>query len=332
MALSRKVRVTFAVMKALTKVGVLPTNEKAVRLPVAKRLALGPGKRMVGSVPEVPSYDVQIPTRDGAQIRLRVYTPEGATAPLLYAHGGGFAIGGLASCDHTCRRLAVESHVVVVSVEYRLAPEHRFPGPLDDCEDALEWLLAQGWDAERLVVAGDSAGGNLAAALALRLRERGTPLAGQLLIYPALDLTVTRPGILNYRGIGLTTADCHFCAEVYLGDGDRTDPYASPLLAPDLAGLAPALVVTVEHDPLHDDGTAYVERLLEAGVPATLVEVADHVHGSLSVPTMYRGIDDLYATMTAFVREPGRVRRPSPRNVTPVVAQDEDVTPVTGGR
>ena len=308
MALSFKVRASFAVMKALTKVGVLPSNEKAVRLPVEKRLAFGPGKRGVGRVPEVPSYDVSVPTRDGASIRVRVYAPDGATTPVLYAHGGGFAIGGLASCDHICRRLAVESEAVVVSVEYRLAPEHPFPGPLQDCEDALDWLLTQPWDHARLVLAGDSAGGNLAAALALRLRDRGTTVGGQVLIYPALDLTVSGAGVLGYRGVGLTVEDCHLCARTYLAGADPRDPYASPLLAPDLTGLPPALVVTVDHDPLHDEGAAYVTRLLEAGVPATHLDVVDQVHGSLSLPGLYPCIDEIYARMSQFVRNPGLVR------------------------
>jgi acetyl esterase len=271
---------------------------------MAKRLAAGPGARMAGPVPDVASEDVEVPTRDGATIRVRVYRPVGATAPLLYAHGGGFAIGGLASCDHICRRLAVEADAVVVSVEYRLAPERPFPGPLQDCEDALDWLLSQGWDNARLVVAGDSAGGNLAAALALRLRDRGTPLAGQLLIYPAVDMTSSSQGVRGYRGIGLTAAECVKCAELYVGDGDPTDPYASPLLAPDLSRLAPALVVTVEHDPLHDEGCAYAARLREAGVPALLLDIADHVHGSLSVPVLYDGIDELYQQMCSFLRDP----------------------------
>jgi acetyl esterase len=194
----------------------------------------------------------------------------------------------------------------VVSVEYRLAPEHRFPIPLHDCEDALDWLLAQSWDSARLTVAGDSAGGNLAAAMALLLRERGTPLAGQLLIYPAVDLTISA-GARAYKGIGLTAADCLTCADVYVGHGDRTDPLASPLLAPDLSGLAPALVVTVEHDPLHDEGCAYAARLQESGVPVRLIDVAGHVHGSLSLPVLYNGIDELYQSMAAFLREPSAV-------------------------
>jgi acetyl esterase len=332
MALSWKARTTFGLVRALGAVGLAPTMERALRMPMAKRLGTGPVKGLIGKRVDVPTEDALVPTRDGAEIRVRVYRPEGATLPVLYVHGGGFVLGGLASCDHICRRLAVECGAVVVSVEYRLAPERPFPGPLHDCEDALDWLLTQDWDAERLVVAGDSAGGNLAAALALRLRDRGTPLAGQLLLYPALDLTMSGDGVRGYRGVGLTTKDCQACADAYLAGGDPTDPLASPLLAPDLTGLAPALVVTVEHDPLHDEGGAYVQRLLEAGVPAELVDVADHVHGSLSLPALYVGIDDLYRRLSAFVRDPSEVRRPSPRNVAPVVAQDEDVTPVTGRR
>lgn len=307
MALSFKVRATFAAMKALSTIGVLPSIDRVLKMPAEKRLALGPSKAVQKGGPQVPAHDVQVPTRDGAAIRVRVYAPEGATTPVLYAHGGGFAIGGIQSCDHICRRLAVEANAVVVSVEYRLAPEHRFPGPLHDCEDALDWLLEQSWDTSRLVVAGDSAGGNLAAALALRLRDRGTPLAGQLLVYPTVDMTGHR-GVRAYRGIGLTVEDALRCADVYVGDGDRKDPYVSPLHAPDLSGLAPALVVIVEEDPLREEGAAYAARLLEAGVPTTLVDVPGHVHGSLSVPNLYTGIDELYARMTAFVRQPELAR------------------------
>ena len=308
MTIPFKVRATFATMRALTAVRLLPTQAKLLAMPVEKRLALGPGKRIVGRVPEVPSRDVTLTTRDGADIRLRVYEPPGATAPVLYTHGGGFVVGGIGSCDHLCRRLADEAGVVVVSVEYRLAPEHRFPGPLHDCEDAVDWLLTQGWDTSRLVVAGDSAGGNLAAALALLLRDRGTPLAGQLLIYPAVDMTSSSEELQSYRGIGLTTDDCRLCADMYIGDGDRTDPYASPLLAPDLTGLPPALVVVVEEDPLRYEGCAYATRLLEAGVPTRLLDVPGHVHGSLSVPKLYRGVDDVHLAMSVFLRDPaGRI-------------------------
>jgi acetyl esterase len=291
MALTWKARSAFAVMKGLAAVGLAPTTERALKMPMAKRLSTAPGKGMIGKVPDVPTEDSRITTRDGAEIRVRVYRPAGATIPMLYTHGGGFAVGGIPACDHICKRLAVESGAVVCSVEYRLAPEHPFPGPLHDCEDALEWFLAQ------------------AAALALVLRDRRAPLAGQLLIYPALDLTVSGKGINSYAGVGgLTAADCRVIADLYLtGGGDPTHPLASPLLAPDVAGLAPALVITVEHDPLREEGGLYVERLLEAGVPATLIDVLDHVHGSLTLPALYVGIDDLYARMSAFVRQPHAV-------------------------
>ena len=308
MALSFKVRASFRAFEALRKVGIVPSAERALTWPMDKRFGMGPSKGTLRSAPTVPFYDAQVPTRDGAHVRVRVYTPDGATAPLLYAHGGGFFAGGIVSCDHICRRLAVEAGVVVVSVEYRLAPEHAFPGPLNDVEDALDWVLAQEWDTSRLVVGGDSAGGNLAAALALRLRDRGTPLTGQLLVYPAVDMTGSHTS--GYEGIGLNAEETRLCADLYLrGGGDPTDPFASPLLAPDLTGLAPALVVVVEEDPLRAEGIAYAQRLQEAGVPAQLVDVPGHVHGSLSVPQLYDGIDDLYAQMSAFVREPGLVSR-----------------------
>lgn len=310
MALTRKARVTFAVMAALRRLGLAPTMEKLVRTPMDKRLAQKAPKALLGHVPVVPATDRRVTTRDGAQIRVRVYRPEGAAVPLLYLHGGGFMVGGVDSCDHICRRLAAESGAVVCSVEYRLAPEHRFPGPLQDCEDALEWFLSQEpeLDPARLVVGGDSAGGNLAAGLALRLREQGKPLAGQLLIYPALDMTQSGEGIRAYRGLGLTAEECRQCADVYLGDGDRSDPFASPLLAPDLTGSAPAFVLTVEHDPLREEGARYAERLQEAGVPTTHLDLLDHVHGSLSVPKLYRGVDEVYATMSAFVRQTSPTR------------------------
>lgn len=301
---SRKVRTTFAVLKVLTKIGLAPTSEKVLRMPMAKRLAMGPGARMVGTVPDVPTRDLTVTSRDGVPIKVRVYEPAGATAPVVYAHGGGFVLGGIGSCDHICRRIAAEAGAVVVSVEYRLAPENPYPVPIDDCDDVLAWVLEQPWDHARLVVAGDSAGGNLAAALALRARARQLPLAGQLLIYPALDMTASGEGVTGYSGIGLTPDECRLCAESYLVGGDPLNPDASPLHAPDLAGSAPALVITVEHDPLRAEAVTYAERLRAAGVPVSHVDVPGHVHGSLSVPTMYDGIDEIHEAMASFVRSP----------------------------
>ena len=291
-------------MRVLTLLRLLPTNARALRLPVSKRAAGAPPKRMVGDVPEVASEDHTITTRDGQEIRVRVYRPEVASPTVLYAHGGGFAFGGIAACDHICRRLAHEANVAIVSVEYRLAPEHPFPVPLDDCEDALDWMRSTGREDTVLFLGGDSAGGNLAAALALRLRDRGTPVAGQLLIYPALDMTASRPGLVDYRGPGMTPDDCRLLAATYLAGKDPRTPEASPILAPDLAGLPPAFVLTVEHDALRDEGCAYAERLRSAGVPVRHVDVPGHVHGSLSIPALYEGIDEMYAAMCSFVANP----------------------------
>jgi acetyl esterase len=302
MALPWKVRATLSLQGFLMRVGVLPDIDKALAMPHAKRLAIAPGKRMLGPVPAVDAEDHVVATRDGGSIRVRVYRAAGATRqPLLYLHGGGFAIGGIDSCDHICRRLAHETGAVVASVEYRLAPEHPFPGPLNDARDALAWFLGTDVDAEALVVAGDSAGGNLSAALAIWLRDEGRPLAGQLLIYPAVDLSLSLPGIHAYTGPGLSVEECRRVAEIYLQGHDPTDPYASPWYASP-EGLAPALVVTVDNDCLEHEGVAYAEKLRAAGVPVQHVAVADHVHGSLSLPTLYRGIDELYAEMAAFVK------------------------------
>lgn len=299
-----KIRATLRLMEGLTKVGLLPSNEKAVKLPQEKRMAMGPEKFMLGEVPEVPFRDEPVTTRDGASIRVRVYEPEGATVPLLYAHGGGFAFGGIKSCDHMCKQIAHDAGMVVVSVEYRLAPEHAFPGPLQDVEDALTWLRARGWDSDRLFIGGDSAGGNLAAALAMLCRDAEIPLLGQLLIYPALDMTAQGEGVLGYRGIGMKAEDMALCARTYLGGADPRTPLASPLHAPDLTGLAPAFVLTVEHDALRWEAQQYAERLRAAGVVVDEYDVDGHVHASLSVPALYKtGIDDIYARLVGFIRE-----------------------------
>jgi acetyl esterase len=302
MALPVKVRVLDAVQGALQRVGVLPSYEKVLTMPHAKRLGFGPGKGLVGRLAPVETEDHTVTTRDGASIRVRVYRSADATRqPLLYIHGGGFVVGGIDSCDHICRRLAFESGAVVASVEYRLAPDHRFPGPLHDCLDALDWLLQRDVDGSSLVVAGDSGGGNLAAAVAVVLRDQARPLAGQLLIYPAVDLSLSLPGIHAYRGVGLTADDCRLCADAYLGGHNPTDPYASPWYA-DPEGLAPAFVFTATHDCLRHEGIAYAQKLREAGVPVTHVDLDHHSHGSLSLPRLFRGIDDLYGEMTAFVK------------------------------
>jgi acetyl esterase len=228
---------------------------------------------------------------DNGEIALRTYTPRttGPHPAHLYFHGGGWVVGSIhdLSADTVCRERCVRANYVVVSVNYRKAPEHKFPVPLDDCLAALRWVVASaeelGVRADCIVVGGYSAGGNLAAALALRARdEDGPAIALQLLEVPALDLHFATESCGLYgTGYALSSSDLEFSRAAYLASADLlSDPYVSPLLAPELSGLPPAYVMTAECDVLRDDGLAYVERLQAAGVDATLSLQPGHVHVS----------------------------------------------------
>ncbi|MCC6223157.1 MAG: alpha/beta hydrolase [Thermoleophilia bacterium] len=227
----------------------------------------------------------------GGALAARLYAPSAARLPvLLYLHGGGFVTGSLDSHDGVCRALAAATPCVVVAVDYRLAPEHRFPAAVEDAWAATAWVAEHaaslGADPARVAVGGDSAGGTLAAVVALRARDRGLPLALQLLVYPVCDLACDTA---SYReladGYGLTAAAMAWYRDRYLGPaGDPADPEASPLRAPDLADVAPALVLTAEYDPLRDEGEAYAQRLRAAGVPVTLVRYDGLIHGFYRMP------------------------------------------------
>jgi acetyl esterase len=211
----------------------------------------------------------------GGELRLRIYRPAGpGPLPILaFFHGSGFVLCSLDTHDGMCRNLCAGAGCIVASVDYRLAPEHKFPAGLDDCVAATGWLAAHAaeldGDAGRIAVAGDSAGGNLAAAAALRIRDEcGLVLCGQLLIYPVTDYHT--PGTPSYRenaeGYGLTRDTMVWFWDHYLADpDDAAHPYASPMRAPDLGGLPPALVVTAEYDPLRDEGGHYAGKLRAAG-------------------------------------------------------------------
>jgi acetyl esterase len=232
--------------------------------------------------------DRLVPTADG-DVPVRVYTPAaavGAPAPLLvWFHGGGWVIGGLDTADSTCRALANRSGAVVVSVDYRLAPEHPFPAAADDALEAVLWAVEQaevlGVDPTKVAVGGDSAGGNLAAVVAQRCRdEYGPALAFQLLVCPVTDATLSHPSIEeNAEGYYLTRDALVWFRSCYVGDRDPRDPKVSPVFAQDLSGLPPALVITTEYDPLRDEGEAYAARLREAGVPAVVHRYEGQIHG-----------------------------------------------------
>ena len=230
-----------------------------------------------------------------ASIPIRIYGHGGGDEPfLLWIHGGGFMIGDLDTCEPVCRALAVHSGCAVVAVHYRLAPEHPYPTGLDDCHAVLQQLAQQapqlGLDADRIAIGGDSAGGNLSAALALLVRDRGGPqLLLQLLVEPGLDPDADYPSSREFATGYLIERDALASIwELYLGDHPRDDPYAAPLKAPSLEGLPPAYVVADECDPLRDEARAYVERLREAGVPTSYEELPGLVHGSFG----YFGVVD----------------------------------------
>jgi acetyl esterase len=234
------------------------------------------------------SQDVVLPGPAG-ELPARVYRPDvdGAVPTIVFLHGGGFVIGDLDTHDDHCRLLCKEVGAVVLSVDYRLAPEHPFPAGFEDCLAATRWAAEHvdelGGDADRIAVAGDSAGGNLSAAVALAVREGGPRLAAQLLLYPAVDF-VEDSGhasrIENAEGLFLTADDMRWFGDNYVPDAaHRTDPRASVLLATDLSGLPPAVVATAEYDPLRDEGEAYAAALEKAGVEVVARRYDGLIHG-----------------------------------------------------
>ena len=187
----------------------------------------------------------------------RRYIPKTASAKLLYVHGGGYVVGGLESHDSICADLADQAQVEVTAVQYRLAPEHPFPAAFDECWTVLQWLKS-------CIVAGDSAGGCLAAALCLKARDQNGPeIKGQVLIYPGLGGDVTKGSYVTQADApGLSTKDTLYYRDVYQGNGHK---YAEPLRETNFKGVAPAFLVACYHDPLHDDCEAYAQKLRAAG-------------------------------------------------------------------
>lgn len=247
-------------------------------------------------VPVEPEPVAQVVNRTipgpAGEIPVRIYTPAGGGPfpALVFFHGGGWVICDLDTHDGLCRSLCNGAGCVVVSVDYRLAPEHKFPAAPQDCYAAMQWVAGHAAEINaipgKLAIGGDSAGGNLTAVVAQMARDQGSPrLAFQLLIYPATDFDFDGPSIReNAEGYFLTRDDMIWFTNHYLtSDEDKKNPLASPLLAADLRGLPPALVITGEYDPLRDEGEAYGKRLKEAGVPVTLSRYDGVIHGFLSI-------------------------------------------------
>jgi acetyl esterase len=256
-----------------------------------KRKAYLAGIFRAGPPETVESVKDQAIEGPRGEIGIRVYRPQGAPderglPAVLYLHGGGFFSGDLDTHDPACRAIANRAQAVVVAVNYRLSPEHVYPAAAHDGYAALRWLAASasflGVDASRLFVAGDSAGGNLAAVVALMARDSGGPsLAGQVLIYPMTDATFSfRSQVENGLIPPFTVLDCVYAWQLYLPPNvDRRHPYISPVLAESLAGVAPAFLITAGLDILADEGMEYAKRLKQSGVPVQHAHYPDMVHG-----------------------------------------------------
>lgn len=265
----------------------------------ARRVTEENAPAMFGPVEDV----AQVADTEVAGVPVRSYDPRpGEALPvLIYLHGGGWVIGSRDSHDGVCRALANRAPCRVLSVEYRLAPEHRFPAAVDDAWAVTRAVL----ESERVPVAvgGDSAGGNLAAVMALRARDAGQQLALQLLIYPVTDSSPTSD---SYRrcseGYGMTGRDMEYYWSLYMGDQDRTHPDASPLRVPSVAGVAPAHVVVCEYDVLHDEGVAYAERLRAEGVPVTLRDADGMIHGFIRMSARIDRARDAWDDCAAALR------------------------------
>ena len=270
---------------AAEEAGIPPITEQTPEMARAGYAALG---QSLGSGEDVETLDRTIPGPAG-EIPIRVYSPdgEGPHGVLVYYHGGGWVIGDLDTHDHACRALCHGAGCVVVSVDYRLAPEHRFPAAVDDSWAAFLWVAENAAeidaDPERIAVGGDSAGGNLAAVVSILARDAGGPTPiYQLLVYPGVDMKMGHPSVEeNGEGLVLTKDHMHWFRAHYLGDGlDElvNDPRVSPLAAASHENLPPAHVVTAEYDPLRDEGEAYAKALEGSGVPVTVKRWDGMVH------------------------------------------------------
>lgn len=243
--------------------------------------------------------DLQIPARDGQLLGARLYAPSADVQPvLLFFHGGGFTVGSVATHDILCRQLSLLAGIAVVSLDYRLAPAHKFPTAANDAWDALQWLAgnaaAQGLDASRIAVGGDSAGGTLAAMCAVLARDAGLPLALQLLVYPGCAAHQDTPSHKTFaQGFVLDEADITWFFSQYVrSPADRDDWRFAPLNAPDVDGVAPAWVGLAECDPLVDEGVMYADKLRTAGVAVDL--------------EIYRGVTHEFIKMGRIIPEARR--------------------------
>jgi acetyl esterase len=312
---------TRTLLEQMAASGGKPLHEST---PAEARLLGKALAEMAGPAPSmsrVEDHDVPVP---GGVIPLRVLVPhQAARGVLVYYHGGGWVIGDIDEFDTLGRKLAERSSCAVVLAGYRLAPEHPYPTAVDDCYAALEWVAARKADITGnaevpLIIAGDSAGGNLAAVMAIRARDRrGPQIALQILIYPVTDADFERPSYIDPENqLLLTREGMRWFWDHYVPDATRrTEPEASPLRTKDLSGLPPAVVLTAEHDVLRDEGEAYAERLKEAGVLVDLKRYPGQMHAFFSLlmlPGSERGFQQVVKAVRACIVRYSRGRAALP--------------------
>jgi acetyl esterase len=300
---------TVTFLEEMAASGGTPSQEMTVEGARAMGASLA---AMAGPAPEMARVEDHIVARDDGDVPLRVLVPiEPPQGVIVFYHGGGWVMGKIDEYETMARKIAERTSCAVVLVEYRLAPEHRYPTAVDDSYAALEWVAEHLSDIagteDPLMVAGDSAGGNLAAIMAVRARDRSGPrIALQILIYPVTDADFDRSSFADPENQLLLTKDAMVWAwDQYLPDPSRrAEPDASPLRTPDLAGLPPVVVLTAEHDVLRDEGEAYADRLEEAGVPVDRRRYAGQMHGfftQLMLPGSEAGFQQVVKAVRACV-------------------------------
>lgn len=270
-------------------------------------------QRVLSWVPRLPdrSFDQVVTASEGHEIPVRIFLPRQRTRAgvLVFFHGGGWATGDIDTYSATCHTLADLTGFIVCSVDYRLAPEHPFPAGLADCVEATEAILAESEEGEEVILVGDSAGGNLVAAVMLTLLEKGGALPhGQIMLYPVTQWDhdpATSPfeSVRRYgTGLRLTAAEVQDYVEMYQPDpGERASPFMSPLVAADLSGQPRALVMTAELDLLRDEGEAYGWALRAAGTPTRIERVDGALHGFITLPRVSRTLATSYELINAFL-------------------------------
>jgi acetyl esterase len=309
MPLDPEIQSLLAAMAAMNAPAMSQGTPEAAR--AAFRFMTVEMRRPEDVVPVKETEDLTIPSEHGG-IAARVYRPDfsGTTPTVVFVHGGGFVIGDIESHDNQARAICAGTDSVVVSIDYRLAPEAPWPAAVDDAYTAVTWAAGSidslGGDPDRLAVAGDSAGGNISAVIAQRCRDRGPALAAQLLIYPGVDMDPDAPyqsRIDNAEGYFLTADDMTWFLGHYVGTAaDYLDPVMSPIKVEDLRGLAPAVVATAEFDPLRDEGDAYAEALRAAGVEVDAQSYPGMIHGFFDMGPLSAGARAATADVIARFR------------------------------